>query len=160
MNDQEQLTVIRAKHIALMQKTCDVLGNVLQNVTQEQATTRRDGPDGWTVVEVLCHLLDYDEIFRVRAEMMRDEDTPKLPGYDHAALAIERQYNTRSMVHVYRELLRSRMRFVAFFESLSEDDWARGGHHPERGYITMTDALIQVNTHDIDHIEQITRIIT
>ena len=47
-----ELTPIRQKHIALMQTTLEIIGNVLAPVSQVVATTLRDdrdGPKGWTV---------------------------------------------------------------------------------------------------------------
>jgi len=53
----------------------------------------------------------------------------------------------------------SRARFIAFFQSLSGEQWARAGIHPEKGDFTMTDALMQVSSHDLVHLEQIARIL-
>lgn len=155
-----QIERVRTRHITLMQKTCATLGSVLTHVSQEQATTLRDGPDGWTVLEVVCHLRDYDDIFYERTLMMRDQDSPDLPGYDHEALVVERNYNAQNLEEVYTTLAQSRQRFVAFFEGLNETQWEKTGIHPERGPVTMLDALIQVGHHDANHIEQITRILT
>ena len=47
---------VRKRHIRLMRLTCKTIGNVLMNVTPTTATTLRDGPTGWTTLEVLCHL--------------------------------------------------------------------------------------------------------
>jgi len=48
---------------------------------------------------------------------------------------------------------------IAFFASLTPEQWARDGVHPEREGFTMTDAVMQVGLHDLDHLEQITRIL-
>jgi hypothetical protein len=153
---------LHRRHLLLMQHTLDILTHVVAPISQEIATTLRDGrdgPKGWSVVEVLCHLRDYDNIFRMRAEMMRAQEYPNLPYYDHEVLAVERAYNSQQLVKVMEELTQSRRATIAFFEQLQEADWERAGVHPERGHFTMTDALVQVGTHDATHIEQITRIL-
>lgn len=153
---------LRKRHITLMQHTLAILNNILINVSQETATTLRDpndGDKGWTTLEVLCHLRDYDEIFYQRAVMIQQLDQPQLPGYDHEALAVERRYNEQDLRQVLSDLMRSRGRFIEFFQGLSDADWARAGIHPERGHFTMTDACVQVGTHEALHIEQITRIL-
>ncbi len=156
----DQMQAIRERHISLMQQTCQTLGHILSDVDQETATTLRDGPDGWTVLEVVCHLRDFDEFFYGRAVMMLDQDQPVLPAYDHEALAIERNYNSQDLRQTYTDLTKSRQRFVEFFEALTEVQWSRDGHHPERDHFSMLDSLMQVGLHDVVHLEQITRILT
>ena len=156
------LTPIRQRHLQLMQTTLDILGNVLAPVSQAVATTLRDGrdgPQGWTIVEVVCHLRDFDGYFHQRAQMMLAQDYPKLPAYDHVALAVEHDYINQDVHAVYDELVELRHEFIAFFKSLSPEQWARVGIHPERGHFSLTDAVMQVGLHDTIHLEQITRIL-
>ncbi|MEM7538473.1 MAG: DinB family protein [Chloroflexota bacterium] len=155
---------IHTRHITLMQKTCDTLGHVLDSVSQEEATTYRDTPSangqpGWTILEVVCHLRDFDGFFQDRAHMMLTFVCPQLPAYDHEELAIERAYNKQTLTQAYAELCASRRHFIEFFQSLDVNDWNHTGIHPERGHFTMLDAVMQVGLHDVDHLEQITRIL-
>ena len=155
------MTKVRTRHINLMDKTCATIGNILQTISQEQAMTWRDpkdGDKGWTVLEVLGHLADYDGFFYLRAAMILEQVYPQLPAYDHEALAIEHAYNEQDMTVVYARLVESRQRFIEFFQNLSDEQWNRAGVHPEKGHFTLTDAVMQVGSHDITHLEQITRI--
>jgi len=154
------LTDIRQHHLRQMQKTVATIGYILTPVTQEVATTLRDGPDGWTVLEVLGHLRDFDAIFRQRAQMMLAQDYPDLPAYDHEQMAIDYRYNEQNLKATYQALLESRQETSAFFAALSDTDWERAGVHPERGHFPMTVACIQVSSHDLTHIEQIAKILT
>ena len=152
----------RASHIRLMFNTLAVLTYLLHDVDAVTATTLRDpndGDKGWTTLEVLFHLRDYDRIFLDRARLMVAEIDPPLPGYDHERLAVERRYNEQDMATVLADLRASRAAFIAFFEGLDEAHWQRAGVHPERGRFTMDDALMQVGQHDAIHLEQITRIL-
>ncbi|MCX6050805.1 MAG: DinB family protein [Chloroflexi bacterium] len=156
------VTSIRQQQIVLMKKTLDILGNVLASVSQAVATTLQDdqdGPQGWTVVEVVCHLRDFDGFFQQRAQMMLDQTSPQLPAFDQAALAVERDYISQDVHLVYDELVESRRQFVEFFTKLTPEQWECDGTHPTRGHFTMTDAVMQVSFHDATHIEQITRIL-
>lgn len=154
-----QLVEIRRRQMGAMQKMADIMGNVLKNVTEEQAKTLRDGLEGWTVLEVLCHVRDFDGYFRHRARMMLNQDHPELPAYDHEALAVENKYNEQDFAYVFETYLDSRRKTSEFFEALTDEQWERTGIHPERGHFTMTDAVLQVSAHDADHLEQITRIL-
>lgn len=150
---------VQKRHMRLMRLTCETLGNVLAGVSQETATTLRDGPDGWTTLEVVCHLRDFDGYFLGRAQMMLQGDYPLLPAYDHERIAIESRYNTQDLQQAYAALRASRQRFAQFFEGLTEGQWAMAGVHPEAGHWTMLDSLMQVSGHDVTHLEQITRIL-
>ncbi len=157
--NQTTMTQVRERHISLMRLTCQTLGNILQNVTPDQARALRDGAEGWSIIEIVCHLRDFDDIFLHRGLMMRDESYPQLPGYDHEAMAVERDYQHEDLSDALSALQTSRERFIQFFQSLSPQDWERGGVHPERDSFTMTDAAMQVGLHDLDHLEQITRVL-
>lgn len=148
----------RERQIASMRLTCKILSHILRHVSTMDARRLRDGSDGWSIVEIVCHLRDFDEIFHSRARMMLEMEYPELPAYDHEAMAIERNYQAESLADAYNALKASRARFAAFFEALTPAEWARGGAHPERDSFSMTDALMQVSAHDLDHLEQITRV--
>lgn len=151
---------LRRTTLWMMRRTLMTIDNIITEVDQNTATTYRDSGDGWTVLETLCHVRDFDGFFYGRAVMMLEQQpTPQLPAYDHDALAIERRYNEQNLQVVLEDLKASRERFITFFEGLNEDEWERDGIHPERGYFTMTDAAMQVATHDLTHIEQITHIL-
>lgn len=149
----------RERQIGAMRLGCEILGHILRNVSVDDARGLRDGTDGWSILEIVCHLRDFDEIFHRRAIMMLKQDHPQLPAFDHEAMAIERAYQAESLAEAYGALQASRARFIAFFEALTPAQWARGGDHPERDSFSMTDALMQVNAHDLDHLEQITRVL-
>lgn len=150
---------VRERQIAAMRLTCEILGHILRDVSNERARALRDGPEGWSIVEIVCHLRDFEEIFHNRARMMLEQDHPHLPAYDHEAMAIERAYQSQSLEEAYGTLRASRENFARFFETMTPDQWARGGVHPERDSFSMTDALMQVSAHDLDHLEQIARVL-
>lgn len=152
----------KGRAIRLIQNSIKVYGHILRTITQEQARTWRDqndAPNGWSALEVLCHVADFDEFFCHRVQMMLAEEYPQLPAYDHEALAVERAYNQQDKDAVYARFVESRARFVALFESLNDEQWDRAGVHPESGHFTVLDALMQVGSHDTLHLEQMMRII-
>ena len=147
------------KYLWLMKRTLEIIEHTLQDVSQETATTYRDGGDGWTVLEVVGHLVDFDRYFRGRAEMMVAQDHPALPGYDHEAIAIAHKYNEQDLRAQLANLRATREQSRAFFKNLSAEQWQRTGIHPERDSFNMDDSVAQFGLHDVDHIEQITRIL-
>ena len=61
---------------------------------------------------------------------------------------------------VLAELVASRQKSQEFFGALTEAQWNRPGLHAEYGQITLNYIVAQFGTHDLDHIEQITRILS
>lgn len=154
------LIKVRKRAIWQMETTCATLGHILQNLIKSQAYDLRDGADGWSVVEIVCHMRDFDVIFYNRAKMMLEQDHPQLPGYDHEAMAIDNNYQAEDLMTAYEALKASRAQFVELFRSMTDEQWQRTGVHPERDSFTMIDSVQQVGLHDVTHIEQITRVLT
>lgn len=136
-----------------------ILENIFRRVTAEQATMLRDGPNGWTPLEILCHLRDFDVIFRERGELMLAADNPVFPKYDADQLAADRAYNQQSVAAALAELKQNRQHLLAFFEPLTPEQWARTGLHPRLGPFTMTDVFTHIGWHDANHLEQLTRVL-
>lgn len=136
-----------------------LLENIFQRVTAEQATTLRDGPNGWTPLEILCHLRDFDVIFRERGGQMLAEENPQFIKYDADKLAAERAYNQQTVAQALAEMKVYRTQLIAFFEPLAEEQWNRTGAHFRLGAFTMTDVLTHITWHDANHLEQLTRVL-
>ena len=138
-------------------RTPVILRGLLSGADQQRALSATDGPDGWSVLEVVCHLRDFDSFFQERVELMLADDSPALPAYDHELIAVERNYRGDDLAGALAALVEHRAGFIRLFEGLDPDQWSRTGVHPEMGPISVLDAATQVVFHDIDHTEQITR---
>ena len=157
---QIETSYIQPRAVALIRNTTKIIGHILQGVSHEDATTYRDGPDGWTVTEIVCHIRDFGTIFHERAKRILNEDNPVLTPYDHEKMAIDNRYNEQDVHAVYAELVTIYDELAAFYESIAEDQWDRAGIHPEAGHFPLTKSMLQVGTHSALHIEQMTRVLT
>jgi hypothetical protein len=151
---------VRARHLLLMQRTLDILNHIVQVTPTEDLTRYTDGPEGWSALEILCHLRDFDVIFYNRVQRILNEEMPSLDAHDHEGLAAERDYIHEDSSHAFAALAESRKCFIELFESLTPEQWERSGIHPENGEWTVTDALMQVGHHDVNHLEQMTRVLS
>lgn len=148
--------------ISNLDKSYKILGMVLDGVTQEQSETVRDGADGWTVLEIMCHVRDYQEIFMGRAQRMVNEDNPTLKPYDAAAreaMIIERDYAHQNLFDVWQDYVATRHQLIEWMESLEDADLDRTGDHPMTGKIAVATSIFHTILHDADHTEQIARIL-
>lgn len=142
-----------------MKKSPVLLDALLNGITQERALVARDGDDGWNVVEIVCHLRDFEAIFFDRAQQIVAEDRPTLEPFDHEALAVERKYSEQALDEVFEDYVAKRTAFVTWLNERDEADWQRVGVHPEVGEYTLLEQVLQVPLHDLDHLEQVARVL-
>lgn len=145
------------RFIKTMHKNQQLINYLLTDVSQAAAVNAWDAD--WNVIAVLCHLRDFDQIFYERANQMNDEDNPTLTPRDHAQMAMDADYNSQELASVLAAFNANRTRFIEWFEALPAERFERSGVHPENGPITILEQAAQVITHDIDHLEQMTRML-
>ena len=135
--------------------TPDTLTGLLAGVTQTQAQKAKGGDEGWSVVEVLCHLRDASEYAIQRVTLMRDRDNPEILPYDQEKLAIERNYAAQDVRAVLASFTALRRQHIAILEGLSPEGWNRTGNHAELGTITIFAHTLHIVSHDAIHCAQI-----
>lgn len=152
-------STIRKWQFEELGRTIGIVRFLLQAVPADDLRTWRDGGAGWTVLEVLCHLRDFDEIFvqRLRLTVEQDDATLALPTPDQ--WAAEREYNRQDAHEVLDKWSQNREALLAHMNGLSESDWLRTANHPVRGVMSATDQLLLMTWHDWNHLEQIVKIL-
>ncbi|GIK28076.1 MAG: DinB family protein [Chloroflexi bacterium] len=155
----DMLTRIQRRHVLLMRRTMKSLANIVRAADPDALRTKRDGPDGWTPVEILCHLRDFNAIFHRRAQQTVAEDRPVLVTYDHEQMVIDHRYAEQDPYAVLEDMAAERERMAAFYQALTPDQLLRVAIHPDDGERPLYDFLMQVGHHDNDHIEQMTRVL-
>jgi hypothetical protein len=140
-----------------MRSTEDVYRKLLEGVTQEHAQSSRGGDEGWTIVEVLCHLRDAEERSVERARKMATEDHPFLEAYDQDVWARERRYSEENVTNALEGFLRHKREHIALLEGLPAEAWKRTGHHEEWGDIDIHSQALHMIAHDFQHAAQIAR---
>ncbi len=93
-------------------------------------------PGKWSLKQVICHLLDAERIFAVRALCIARGDRQPLPGFDENAYADLAGANRRTIGGLAREFEFVRNSSITLFESLDDEAWMRTG--------TANDAVISV----------------
>ncbi len=148
--------------VASLKRTHLILGIILGDMTQEQAQQLTDGADGWSILEIMCHLRDFQEIDMERVQRILREDRPLLIVYDETAresMVMERDYAHQNFKAVFEDYVGTRLRFVELVSSLDETQWQRVGQHPMYGEIDVTIPVFHAVMHDTDHTEQIARVL-
>jgi hypothetical protein len=143
--------------IDALRATPDTLTGLLTSITQKQAQEARGGDEGWSVIEVLCHLRDAEEYGLQRNIWMRDRDNPDILPWDQEKLAIERNYAGQDLRTVLARFIALRQQRIAVLESLPPEGWERTGSHRELGAITIFSHTLHSVSHDAIHCAQIAR---
>lgn len=143
-----------------MLKGIATVGYVINGVSTETATTKRDGGDGWTVLEVMCHLRDFETVFFERNKLIVEQDTPALPFFDPDDLVTENNYAAASLTAAYAEWKTHRENHLIYLKhNINDADWQRVGQHPRRGPITLEFLLLLTAWHDTNHLHQMVNIL-
>ncbi len=148
---------LRQDLLDTLKATPETLTGLLANVSENQAHSATGGDENWSVVEVVCHLRDADEISVQRTEAMRDQDNPLIVGYDQEALARERNYRAADLRSALAGFITFRKRHIAVLSALTPEQWERPGRHNEFGNITIFALAIHNASHDAIHCAQIAR---
>ena len=132
------------------------LEEAIQNLTTEQLSSFYLDEE-WSIAQNVHHMADSHMNSFIRLKLILTEDHPTLKPYDQDAwvnMADEVSLDLENSFSILRGLYR---RWVIVFESLTEDQWQRTGHHPEIGTVTVADMLESYAGHCRDHLDQIQR---
>jgi uncharacterized damage-inducible protein DinB len=151
------LAQIRAWHFSQLENNIQSIERVIRMAEPTGIRAYRDGGTGWTALEVLGHLNDYESVFLQRAEVTVTQDEGALPFPKPDDLALEHDYNQQSLDAVMESWKARRAAHIAYLKARAEADWARVGIHPVRGPLSLMDQLSLVTLHDTLHLEQMTR---
>jgi DinB superfamily len=115
----------------------------------------RPAPEEWCVLEVVGHLIETEERgFAGRIRTILAEERPRFATWDPSAVARERQDEQRDPAELLAEFTSRRNSGVTLVETLTAADLARGGDHPEVGFLTVNDLLHEWIHHDANHLRQ------
>ena len=143
-------------------KAQTVLEVLLTGVDQSIATTLRDPDDGeagWTILDIVCHLRDFEELWQHRLARVLNEENPRFDPFDPNALVIQNDYASQDFAAVWSERTALRAASIAMLDAMTDSQWDRTGIHARFGQITIVELKVQLPMHDLDHAEQITRIL-
>ena len=108
-------------------------------------------PGKWTLKEVLGHLIDDERIFAYRALCVARGDTRPLAGFDEKEYVAATDFEARTFAALLREYAVVRESTIAFFESLTSEEWLRRG--VVNGYEASVRGLaFHIAGHELHHL--------
>ncbi len=133
----------------------DVLGKMLETVTDPSIYDRRPDPERFTLREVIAHLADWDKVFLGRLTQTVVSENPTLQGIDEGQVAVDNDYAHAEPAESLARHKANRAELVAFLRTLTPPQWERTGTHTELGPITLTAQAVLVGAHDGYHRQQV-----
>ncbi len=164
------------RRLARLARTPDELADAIRG-RPDASLSRRPDAANWSATEIMCHLRDVEELFRIRFHTILALDEPKIltlsaDPEDLAAWGIrgpvahpldpdrwadDRLYSRDDPGHALTGFRRQRRDTLALLTSLSDEQWLRGGIHSRRGRLTLADWVASLASHDDNHVDQLRR---
>lgn len=117
-------------------------------------TPYREG--GWSVRQVVHHLVDSHMNSVIRMKLILTEDHPTLKPYDQEKWAELPDTKRLPIEGSLQELKGLHRRWCYLLDQLTDEQWQRTGYHPENGVMVLENFLKIYSHHGENHLKQIT----
>jgi hypothetical protein len=123
----------------------------------EQELDAQPGPGEWTARQVVHHMADSEMTSAIRLRRLLAEDEPTIAGYDEEEFARRLYYAERPIKASLEAMQAARESTAEILDLLTDEQWARRGHHSESGTYGVETWLDIYAVHAHDHADQIRR---
>ena len=144
----------RAQRMAQLAAVPDALRRLVGDRSAEDL--RQPGQDGSNaVVEVLYHLLDWEEITGERVWRMLHQESPEFESVDDSLWSIEHDYIARNGRDALDAFALSRGKLMETLAALDDAGWQRTASLGTHGTITLAWLIEKIAAHDEKHIAEL-----
>ncbi|HSP15231.1 MAG TPA: DinB family protein [Thermoanaerobaculia bacterium] len=127
---------------------------LLDRVDERSVAGLAYAPGKWTFKQVIGHLIDDERIFGYRALCVARREPRPLPGFDEKEYMKATDFEHRALASLKAEYRAVRESSIAFFESLTADEWLRKGE--VNGYMASVRGLaFHICGHELHHLRTI-----
>ena len=120
---------------------------------------KRPAPDKWSVAEILAHLGDTEIVVAWRIRSILGAPGTPIQAFDQDAWVAAGHYAKRDPRKCIEQFRVLRETNLALLKSLAPEQWKHHGMHAERGQETVEHIVRLMAGHDINHLQQIERIL-
>lgn len=144
--------------IAQLRRSHATIRELATGLNQSEALWR-PSEGSWSILEVLAHLLDEEQLdFRARIALVLEDPSKEWPPIDPPAWVEAHDYRARELDEVLTAFGEERRRSLEIIDGWRDADWDLVHKHPQMGSLRAGDLLISWMAHDLLHIRQITRL--
>ncbi len=142
----------------VLARTPSILRALIEGAAQS-AVEFHEKPEAWSPKQVLCHLAEAeitDWMPRIEIILGTNEDRRFTPFDREGGFARYAGWDAAAVLNEFERLRNSNVTRLQQF-NLTAAELVRTGIHPEFGTVTLSQLLACWATHDLAHINQITR---
>jgi hypothetical protein len=134
----------------------------LERLIKDVPTTKlrkRPAPGTWSVSEIAAHLADVEVAVGFRMRLILGAPGTPVAAFDQDDWVISLHYEKRDPRKSVEHFRVAREANLALLKSLTPEEWKHYGMHAERGQETIEHVVRMIAGHDLNHLQQIERIV-
>lgn len=122
----------------------------------DKGLDRSSGEGKWTARQILVHMAEAEIGYAFRFRQVLTDDDHRVQTFDEKRwMALHQGLDASLALEMFRAL---RLWNLRLLRSLTPEQWARTGTHPDRGVESVELMAKLLAGHDLNHIEQLQRI--
>jgi len=134
------------------------LAKLLKGISPAKAR-KRPAPGKWSIAEIVAHIADTELVGGYRIRAILAEPGTQIIGFDQDVWVTALHYDKRDLKKSFEQYRTLREANLALLKSLAPEQWKHHGMHNERGPETVETIVKMFAGHDINHFQQIERIL-
>ena len=146
------------KPLKVQAATASTLARLVKDVPASKLR-KRPTPEQWSVTEILAHLADSEVVCGWRLRAILGAPGTAIEAYDQDAWNLAGHYSTRNASECIDQFRAMRKANLLLLNSLTPEQWGLYGMHSERGKETVEHIVSLIAGHDLNHVQQIERIL-
>jgi len=144
--------------LAVQAATAKTLDRLIAGVSAERLRTR-PAPEKWSVSEIVAHLADGEIVGGFRLRFILGSPGAPIVAYDQDRWVTSGHYDKRDPWKSLEQFRVLREANLALLESLEPEQWQHYGVHSERGQESIELIVRMFAAHDVNHLQQIEKIL-
>jgi hypothetical protein len=145
--------------LAVQTATAKKLERLMKGVPASKLR-KRPAADQWSVSEILAHLADAEIVGGFRMRLILGAPGTPIAAFDQDSWVTSGHYEKRDPRKSLEQFRVVREANLALLKSLTPEQWKHYGMHSERGQETIEQIVRMFAGHDINHLQQIERILS
>jgi uncharacterized damage-inducible protein DinB len=128
------------------------LRQAVTGLTKEQLTAR-PVPGKWSILEVVCHIADFEPVYTERMKRVIALEKPTFLGADENLFAAKLAYHDRDLEEELKIIETTRSQMARILRTLPQSALERVGNHDERGPRTLENLVATITNHIPHHLK-------